>query len=925
MNINSTLKNFTSLLFQICLGAISFGFASANSEVEVIEEQRVTGSYLKRSLQEQPNPVEIYSRTEWQERGSPQIVDLIRTTPSVSGSLNISDQYTGSGAATGLKTVNIRGLGATRTLVLMNGKRVAVTPTTTSYAEEEYAVDIGSFPSIAMERIELLKSGGAVSYGSDAVAGVWNYMTRDEFEGLEIEINRSLINESEGGDQTFGLIWGGATDTVNLVTSFEYESRDQLNIWRHGQVDHSGVWPFGRSSFGNPGTFIPASMDLSNRLVDPGCGKDYGNGGFAIQAPFNAFSQCGFSYLPFGNVIDPQDRIKFLSQFKIDLGGGTEVYGEVFWSKLDATYGGSPSYPPVNPGADFFTIVPLHNPGLADLIANDMTDIQAQAFNQAGGARWWGRSLAAEGPAVEFPREHTGLRLVGGAKGYIPFELTEGLDFDASVIYSEASSRIGGFDVVTERFNAAIYGLGGSGCRKESEDLADPSNDAFRGDASSGCYYFNPASSSITAPIGSDLYNEPTLRSWFLGESSGVSDNRYAVAEFILNGETPFFELEGGYPIFALGAQYRWFETRYTPTGINRVDTVQPSPFHFLGVNLPNAWQSRNWSIFGEIALPLTTSLDVELGFRHENYTLDAATKPKIAGRWDASDHISVRTSFEQVFRAPLLPSSPTVSLGLYRPTNEYVPFEVPVPTNIQPEESTNFNAGIIITPPYEMTIMLDYYRISFDKPFAKESENCVCVEAVYDDRGRLTKVIREVVNGKGVVTEGLDFEFDYFTDTRFGIFSAGLRGNYVLSFEVAELNFGEDWEAAGKYNSRLAQTGFEVRPMPKLKFNGWTSMKKERHKFGFNFRYVDGMEIPYYLSNGASEAGLGGSIDAMLTVDAHYSFELLPNSAVVTLSVHNLADERAPLVPHEQGYDAYSHYVLGRVLKVGFNYRIGR
>ena len=925
MNSNSSVTRYTKFLFQICLGVVFSGVAWAESEEEVIEEQRVTGSYLKRSMQEQPNPVEIYSRSDWQERGSPQIVDLIRTTPSVSGSLNISDQYTGSGVATGLKTVNIRGLGATRTLVLMNGKRMAVTPTTTSYSEDEYAVDIGSFPSIAMKRIELLKSGGAVSYGSDAVAGVWNYITRDEFEGLEIEINRSFINESEGGDQTLGVIWGGSTDTTNLVASLEYESRDQLNIWRHGQVNHNGSWPFGLSSFGNPGTFIPASMDLSNRVVDPGCGRDYGNGGFSIQAPFNAFSQCGFSYLPFGNVIDPQDRVKFLSQFKIDLGGGTEVYGEAFWSKLDATYGGSPSYPPFNPGADFFTMVPLHNPGLADLIANDMTETQAAAYETAGGALWWGRSLAAEGPSVEFPREHTSFRLVGGAKGYIPFELTEGLDFDASVIYSEASSKVGGFDAVTERFDAAVYGLGGSECRKASESLADPNNDALRGDPASGCYYFNPVSSAMTASAGSNLYNEPSLRSWFLGESSGVSDNRYAVAEFILNGELPAFELIGGFPVFALGAQYRWFETRYTPTGLNRVDTVQPSPFHFLPVNLPNGWQSRNWSIFGELALPLSNSLDLEIGFRHEDYSLDAATKPKIAGRWDASDYISLRASIEQVFRAPLLPSSSSVSLSLYQPTNEYVWYEVPVPTDLEPEASTNFNIGVIVTPPLEMTVMLDYYRISFDKPFAKEALNCDCVEAIFDDLGRVTRVIREFINGDGVVTEGLDFEFDYITNNKYGIISAGLRGNYVLSFEVAKLNFGEDWEASGKYNSRLVQTGFEVRPMPKLKFNGWTSLKRDRHHFGLNLRYVDGMEIPYYLSDGASDAGLGASIDAMLTLDAHYSFELLPGSAVLTLSAHNLANERAPLVPHEQGYDAYSHYVLGRVLKVGFNYRIGQ
>ena len=110
---------------------------------------------------------------------------------------------------------------------------------------------------------------------------------------------------------------------------------------------------------------------------------------------------------------------------------------------------------------------------------------------------------------------------------------------------------------------------------------------------------------------------------------------------------------------------------------------------------------------------------------------------------------------------------------------------------------------------------------------------------------------------------------------------------------------------------------------MPQLKLNGWTSLKRDRHNIGLNLRYVDGMEIPYYLAEGASNAGLGSSIDAMLTLDAHYSFELLPNSAAITVSLHNVTDERAPLVPHEQGYDAYSHYVLGRVVKLGFNYRM--
>ena len=138
----------------------------------------------------------------------------------MSGTLNQSEQYAGSGTATGLKNINIRGLGAERSLVLLNGKRMAVAGASVGKGNQ-YVVDIGAFPNIAMQRIELLKNGGAVNYGTDAMAGVWNYITRDEFEGFEIQVNHADVQESDG-DQTVGMIFGTASDEVNLVASFEY-------------------------------------------------------------------------------------------------------------------------------------------------------------------------------------------------------------------------------------------------------------------------------------------------------------------------------------------------------------------------------------------------------------------------------------------------------------------------------------------------------------------------------------------------------------------------------------------------------------------------------------------------------------------------------------------------------------------------------
>ena len=81
---------------------------------------------------------------------------------------------------------------------------------------------------------------------------------------------------------------------------------------------------------------------------------------------------------------------------------------------------------------------------------------------------------------------------------------------------------------------------------------------------------------------------------------------------------------------------------------------------------------------------------------RHEDYDLDAVTKPKLAARWDVSDTIAIRASYEQVFRVPVLPNNPTISLELYAPLGEYLSIETPVPTSLAPEESNNFNIGAI-------------------------------------------------------------------------------------------------------------------------------------------------------------------------------------------------------------------------------------
>ena len=157
---------------------------------------------------------------------------------------------------TGIKNVNIRGLGVARTLVLINGKRMVETAVATNSAESP--VDIGNFPSIALKRIELLKNGGSTVYGSDAVAGVFNMITRTDFEGFEMNLSTTNINNADPG-YNFGFIYGNQNGDNRFTISYEYEEIGRLMNIDLGLVDWKDptTWPLGASSFGNPGTWHP--------------------------------------------------------------------------------------------------------------------------------------------------------------------------------------------------------------------------------------------------------------------------------------------------------------------------------------------------------------------------------------------------------------------------------------------------------------------------------------------------------------------------------------------------------------------------------------------------------------------------------------------------------------------------------------------
>jgi iron complex outermembrane receptor protein len=680
------------------------------SDDEDVEAVVVTGSYIKTDREEIDIPVDVFDRGEYGAAGAPNMREVLRNMPAISGTINQSEQFSdGGGTIVGLKNVNIRSLGIPRTLVLFNGKRIVNSAGTTK--EGNAFVDVGNFPMIAMERIEVLKNGGAVSHGTDAMGGVFNFITRSKFEGFEATASHQEIDGSDGVQEA-AFIAGFNNGGAHLVVSAEWQNHNALPIPEKPFVDMAGGWPLGPSSFGNPGTF--QTTPAANVVADPACGtvlpaQGVAGGAASIPAAFNGYSKCGYNYVPFGNYIDPQERHKFFASMTMEINDDVELYAEALHTQLRADYYGSPSYPPTNAG--YFTVVPTASPGYQDFKANTLPTLSADmqaAYNAreagAGSVYWWGRAKAIEGPSAVFQNQNDTSRWAVGARGTLPGTDT---GFDASVTYSTMNNKYRYYDIMSSRWVNAVNGLGGTQCTRDAADA---------GDASKGCYYYNVFGSHLTAAPGSPLHNSADEIDYITGDMGANTSRSLLVFDFIVNGDLDY-EIDGNAVAFAAGMQYRQDDVSNKNYGDARCADNKPCEpeLHFLPMTYDSANEGKNFAFFGEVSLPVSENLDIDFGVRYEDYEADDIVVPKASAFYKASETLAFRASYEEVFRSPVLPSS--IDTSLERVYGEYYEVQTPIPTNLEPESSDNINIGLIWTPIEGMRVNLDYYSLDMVDP----------------------------------------------------------------------------------------------------------------------------------------------------------------------------------------------------------------
>ncbi|HEX5345466.1 MAG TPA: TonB-dependent receptor plug domain-containing protein, partial [Duganella sp.] len=299
-----------------------------------IEKVVITGSNIKRIDAETATPVQILRREDISRLGVNSVRDVIDTLTSSTSSL--SDIGGSNSFASGASSASLRNLGKQSTLILLNSRRVA------PYALADYNevfTNLDALPLDAIDRVEVLRNGGSAIYGSDAVAGVINIITRNDFQGVQARGNweQSVANE-QFKTKTASITAGFGDfnkDGYNVLANVEVFKRDSV-IWRdvlddinpvYGQK-FSAVAPKSGLMFGNRGA--PSTFSYPGNFIGqgpvPGC------------TTLNAAGLCVYDRFARFEAIPKADRVNALVSGKLNLGNGTESYTEVLYSKTKTNY-----------------------------------------------------------------------------------------------------------------------------------------------------------------------------------------------------------------------------------------------------------------------------------------------------------------------------------------------------------------------------------------------------------------------------------------------------------------------------------------------------------------------------------------------------------------------------------------------------------
>ena len=899
-NSNAFYCLFLSIFF-IFNSSILF----SQEDAETIEEVIVTGSYIKGSATDGASPVEIIDRSTIEDIGATTVADITNYLTVNTGSENNADSFN-SGSTQGTSNVNLRGLGLSSTLVLIDGRRNTVAASQAN--DGSVFVDTNSIPTIAIQRVEILKEGAASIYGSDAVAGVANYILRRDFSGLEVDVSQQKTDIGDQTDDRLSFIIGTEFGENNVVFAMSNLNRSPLSASevdpKYSQIAFSTfgtsylIYPPGPLTGENA---IPPSLYTTSVASGPYAG-DYtileyvpdanclANNGIFLPQPASAIggpggTLCGFLYGPRFNIVNDEDHTSIYTSLKRTLGNGVNLEFDLMQSQVDVNDNPqSPSYPALS----YLTLANIVLPGVA-----------GNPFDYP--VLFRGRALGSSYPSPNAPREHENDRMSFGLMG----TLKNGFDWDFHVTKSSSSSFIIQPDTSTSKFRHAIDGTGGA-----------------------------PGSWNLFDPTA----NSQALVDYIYAAEERNVESSLTAIDLILNGNMNDIDIAAGF-------QFKNEEYKITRNDDSVAQFAadgsisQNSDLIFLGGGAENDDSRNSTAFFIEASTDVNDRLELKGALRYENLDSDNAINPKISVRFQATDELVLRGSISSSFREPSLVQiySDLVALeplqdfdtsGNAVGGTQFVRVAVASNKNLRPEESDNINLGAIWRPNPNTSLSVDYWMIDYEDVITKENpqgklRNDPTNADIVRSLGVIVGLTTRTFNAEKVEASGLDIEGSYFMDTSIGELVLGFKTAHISKYEIPNGSGGMQ-DVVGQFN----YDNF-ARSMPETKSLISAELNNGNHKVKAFYKMISDYKTNRPFTSGygpiAQSLGYTADIGEFNTLDIKYSYDIdmKEGNMKFILGVNNALDEEAPLVFDDANfsYDTRQHDLRGKTIYMGFKY----
>jgi len=642
-------KKPLSVAVATALGVVSASGALTNvafaADEAMMEEVVVTGSRIKRQDFESNAPVATVGSDQIDLTGTVNTESLLNTLPQTVPGLDRTSNNPGNGTA----SVDLRGLGSNRTLVLMDGTRVVPTSGGGS-------VDINNIPTALIDRVEVLTGGASAIYGSDAVAGVVNFILKDDFEGVQFNIGAEQTTESDAelysADLTLGVNSGDGRG--NLVMNISWTDRKELF---QGDRDFAFFAQFDDTDAnGNPilidggSSGIPGTSIFAGALggFSPSFGATFDPDG-SIR-PFRTGATNDFyNYAPVNYIQLPQERHQATVLGRYEIAESAEVYSRVLFtqSRVPQQLAPTPIFQTTSFTVDGSPFLDANAQQVLSDAFGDGVDTDGDGVDDTATA-FVRRRLEEVGPRIA-DSSYTSWQLNAGVRGDIG---DTSWSYDAYVSKGSAEgseTQLG--NVNRDRFNQALL-----------LDLTDPTGNTCADTSANG-------STGGCAPI--NIFGAGNI------SAAGAAFLRTAVAAAVEYDQEIYsvsfagdlFELPAGTIGAAIGYEHIENSFDFRPSQDLAAGTI-------AGFNGSPATSGRTSveSFFGELYVPLlrdaplANELDLELAFRSADYdTVGGVDSYKVAGSWAPIESVRFRAGFNTAVRAP--------SIGeLFSPVSEGFP-----------------------------------------------------------------------------------------------------------------------------------------------------------------------------------------------------------------------------------------------------------